>query len=356
MAQTDARTVMSHLKKGELSCLYYFYGQNVSGVESITRAVIKKACGDNEEFALTRFSGKELNISELRDTMEMIPMMSPYNCILVNDYNFEEHREDDNKKLLETLKNIPSATVVIFNVTGFEVRTKKVRGRMEITDKNKKLADLASKNGVCCEQGIKTPRELAREIAASVSARGGYISLPDAQEVAERCVSDTLAISNEIDKLCAYADGREITREMVDLLVHRQSDVTIYDLADAVGAFNRKTAFELLDELWQSVPNSEKRSLVSSITSSFLNLYRAACAQGRGKNFQTVASDFGYRSDYPVKLAFGRCSGMSIQRLRQCIKILRDTSMELNSTSSDERVLLETAVTKMLMTGMQINF
>ena len=41
---------------------------------------------------------------------------------------------------------------------------------------------------------------------------------------------------------------------------------------------------------------------------------------------------------------------MSTARIRSCIKILRDTAVQLNSTATDEKTVLEQAVTKMLMT------
>lgn len=40
---------------------------------------------------------------------------------------------------------------------------------------------------------------------------------------------------------------------------------------------------------------------------------------------------------------------MSQKKLRGCIQILRDTAVTLNSTGADERVVLEQAITKMLV-------
>ena len=133
MAYTDARTIASQLKKGEIRNLYYIFGADVVRVERLTKQIIKAAVGDNEEFALTRMNGKKIDFNELYDTVQMMPMMSEYNCILVNDYNCEKPREDMrgytaddlNKKLIEVLKEVPPQTVVVFNVTGFEVKVKK---------------------------------------------------------------------------------------------------------------------------------------------------------------------------------------------------------------------------------------
>ncbi|MBQ8297026.1 MAG: DNA polymerase III subunit delta [Ruminococcus sp.] len=344
MALTDAKAITAQLKKGELQNLYYIYGQNVSGVELLTKSIIRTAVGDNEEFALNKLSGKELNVSDFRDMTEMMPMMSEYNCILVNDYNCDEQREETTKQLIEALKEIPPQTVVIFNVTGFDIKN----GRKTITGKNKKLVDFVTKNGIVCEQGIRTPAQLAKEIAAKVSARGGMISIANAQELASMCLSDTLMINNEIDKLCAYADGREITSAMLHELVPQQSDITVYNLSAAVCAFNRKAAFDALDELMAQRIN--RGIILGTITNSFLELYRAACARKSGKSIPDVMKDFDYKRDFSVKNAFRNSSGMSIKRLRACIAILRDTAAQLNSTSADEKIMLEEALTKMLMT------
>ena len=62
-----------------------------------------------------------------------------------------------------------------------------------------------------------------------------------------------------------------------------------------------------------------------------------------------MTNDFGYVREFVVKNAFRDCSRMSIQKLRSCIQILRETAVTLNSSGADEKVVLEQAVTKMLM-------
>ena len=358
MPYSDAKTVGASLKKGELSNIYYIYGQNVTEVEKLTKKVISAAVGENADFALTRMNGRELDFSELYDTIQMMPMMSEYNCILVNDYNMERPRDDMrghtaeelNKKLMEAIKDIPPMTVVIFNVTGFEVKTKydrKTRSNT-VADKNKKLADFAAKNGTAVECPVKTPENMAKDIAASVSARGSAISLENARLIAEMCLSDTLTIKNEIDKLCAYAGNREITREMIDELVHRQSNTSVFKLADAVAAMRRKEAFEALNELMADKDN--RGAVLANISTSFIDMYRAACAKKSGRTVEDMKADFGYVWGFKVENAFRDSSRMSIRRLRECLTIIRDTAMKLNSSSTDEKVMLEQMVTKMLMT------
>ncbi len=218
MAKVEPRALNAALKKGELSRIYYLFGADVTGVEKMTRAVIRAAVGGNEEFALTKLNGRRLDLAELEDLSGQFNMMSEYNCILINDYNCErpyddmrgKSVDDVTKKLLEVLKNIPEQTIIIFNITGFEVKVQRDfrTNANVIKDKNKKLADFVAKNGILCEFPIKTSGELAKTISGKVSSRGGSISIENARELAEICLCDELVISSEIEKLCAYADGR----------------------------------------------------------------------------------------------------------------------------------------------------
>lgn len=359
MAKTDSELLTSVLKKGELSRIYYIFGADVAGVEKMTKLIIKTAVGDNTDFALTKFNGKKLDLSELSDCIQQFPMMAEYNCILINDYNcekpYDEMRgrssDDVTKKLLDILKNIPEQTVIIFNVTGFEVKIQRDfrSGQNIIKDKNKKLADFAEKKGILCEFPLKTADELAKIISLKVSSEGGMISFENAHELAEMCLCDELVIENEIEKLCAYANGREIDRTMLHEIVHIQNDTTIYNLANAVASMDTKAAFEAINEL--DVDNDNRGAVLYAITNAFIDMYRAACAKKSNVTIETVASDFNYgKRTFVVKNAFRDSSRMSIERLRECIIILCDINVKLNSSTLSPRVAIEQAVTKMLVT------
>ena len=342
MAQVDVKEVNSQIKKGDFKNLYYFYGKNISGVEAVTKLLIKQTVGGMEEIALTKITGKDINIPNFRDTLEMLPMMCEYNCILINDYNCDEMREDITKQLIEALKEIPPQTIVIFNITGFDVKD----GRKTVTAKNKKLVDFVAKNGVVCEQELKTPDELSKSILGSVLKRGCEISIGTARQLAEMCLCNPLVISSEIEKLCAYTNGGIITSETLELLVAQQTDTTVYSLANAVAAFNKQAAFDALDDLMAQ--RVSRGTIISAVSGAFTDLYRASAAKKNGRTINVMMKDFGYTRDFVVKNAFRDSSKMSTEKLRKCICILRDTAVTLNSTGADERIVLEQAITKML--------
>lgn len=342
MPKTDAKKIFSQLKNNEIYNIYYIYGQNTVGVEGLVNAVIKKTTGDYSDFALTKFDGKSLNVRELSDQAEMFPMLSDYNCILIDDFNADEQKESVCKPLLEFLKSVPPQTVIIFRITSADIK----KGKKTVSPKNKKITDIAEKYGILCECAVPSTAELSKYIISSVHKNGCSISPKCAVELAEYCLGDTLSISNEIQKLCSYVGNGEITSDTIKLLVYRQSDTDIYKLANAVCRSDRKSAFEALDELLAQ--KTERVKILFAVSSSFMDMYRAKIAIQQGKQISQTAQDFSYQWEFVLKNAFRNCSKISLSKLRKCLSILRDTALTLNSSSGNERVIMEETIAKML--------
>ena len=52
-------------------------------------------------------------------------MFSDFNAILINDLNAEELSADKVQQLIDAIENLPDQTVLIINITGFDVKTEK---------------------------------------------------------------------------------------------------------------------------------------------------------------------------------------------------------------------------------------
>ena len=147
------------------------------------------------------------------------------------------------------------------------------------------------------------------------------------------CMGNTLILRSELEKLCAYADkGGTITTAMVREMTSPQLESTTFQLAKAVVSRNRKRQWRN----WISCTPCESTAfIVHAIASSFLDLYRAAAALRAGKQAADVKADFGYAFDFMVQNAFRDCRRLPPERLRACIRVLRELELDLNSTSGE---------------------
>lgn len=344
MAAVRDSDLVKSLRAGDYSSVYYFYGKDISTIESYTKRLIEKLTGKGDDtYNLHRFGGKDLDLSELSDCVDALPFFGERVCITINDLNAEDLSANDLTFLLEIVGNIPDTTTVIFYNTGIDITA----GRKFPTVKNKKLIDACSKEGTVCEFAYKKPAELVKPIMDMVQKQGSAISKQNAEYLAGQCLSNMTLIQNEVQKLTSYADGAEITAETIDLLVAKQLDSNSFALARAVTAFQTGTAMKLLDELFAQ--RAEPVAILSALSMSFVDLYRARIAINENRSAQNVIEDFGYKSNrsFAVENAFRDARKTSAEHLRICLKILADTDIALKSSRGDGRLLIEKAITEM---------
>ncbi len=345
MPQMAVTELNKKLKSKNYSSIYYFYGKDVMSVELYTKTLVKRLVSEDDAiYNFHKFNGKDIDLSEFAETIEALPMFAPYLCITVNDLNAEDLSTDDLNFMLKILKDVPETTVIIFYNTAIDI----CDGKKSPTIKNKKIVDCIAKIGDVCEFSIKTPIELSKQIVATVEKKGSSVSASNAAYIAELCLSDNMLISGEIEKLTSYAQGREITKDDIDSLVSRQVNSNAFDLSKAVVSFNKKKALLLLDELFYQ--RAEPIAVLSAISMSFMDLYRASLAVVRGIHPSDVVADFSYKANrkFAVDYAFRDCRKINIKHLRKCIKILADTDSALKSSKTDGRILLEKAIVQMV--------
>lgn len=344
MAIVDARGLQGQLRDKKISQLYYVYGGDVLQVEHSVKKLIKAVAQDMD--SVTKFDGAALNLSELADEAELCPMFADYNCILIHDCNMESMREDQRKTLRSILEQVSEATVLIFYVTGFDIYGGKTGKNKKPTAKNKTVIDYIAKNGTVCVCEPKTPAAIASDVEMSVKKRGCTIERGAAQLLAEECACQTLMIQQEVDKLCAFVDGGEITCQMVRDMVSPHLETTVYALTRAVTNHNARAAMEAVDELFAM--RVETHYLMATLSGCLVDLQRAVVAKQNRRTVQDVMQDFSYRFGFAVENAFRDSRGESAKHIARCLKLLCDAERTLHSQAVDERVLFEQTIVEML--------
>jgi DNA polymerase-3 subunit delta len=207
------------------------------------------------------------------------------------------------------------------------------------------------KQGVLCICEKRNAIQLGKWIQDQAKKTGTEISRQLAEELANRCLCDTTLIHSETEKLLACADGGEITKEMLDDLTASLPDADAFRLARAVTGGNGTAAFRLLRDLTAKSEDAKTiLGLLSVLSTTFIDLYRAKLGQGAAKQTEAVAADFGYpkNREFAVRNAMRDCGSMTVPQLRTCIRILRETDKSCKSTRTAPRLLLEQAVVRML--------
>ena len=345
MANLDAKSLQSQLKSGNLSNLYYIYGSDTLAVSQTVQKILKAASG-GETDAVTKLDGANLNVSTLADEAELCPMFAEYNCIWVHDLNMDTVREDVRKSVMEILKNVGSQTVLLFDVTGFDIYGGKTGKKRQPTDKNKRIIDYILKNGTVCICEPRSVNQCAADLIAAAKKAGCMMDRPAAVALATQCGCQSLLLRQEMGKLCAYAAGGEITEQMIRDMVTPQLETTVYALTNAIVRRKSRDAMRSVDELLAM--RVEMQYLLATVGGSLLDVQRACAARQSGKNVQDMKADFGYRFDFMVENAFKSSMGDTLTHVSNCLKLLVDAEKRLHSGAVDERVLFEKTIVQML--------
>ena len=182
MAVQTAKAFRTALRKEPLQNFYYLYGADLVQVAELTDQLVQVATNQQPESALTKLDGKKLDLRELEDAAQMFSLFAPYNCILIHDLNAESLREPAFQQLMELLKTISGVTVLIFQITGFDVKD----GRRSVSGKNKKLIDWIAKHGTVCEAVPASLSELVRQLCSQAKQAGCTLAESDAEEIVSR--------------------------------------------------------------------------------------------------------------------------------------------------------------------------
>ena len=348
MAAITESELKAAIKSGNFSNVYLLYGQDFYAIGQYTKALVKRLVSeDAQDMNLHEFEGRDLDIGELTDACEALPVFSEYSCVTISNLNVKNKAlfgKDSYDGLISLIKNMSETTVLIIYYTGFDI----CEGKKNADPAYKRLIDNVTKYGSVCCFRTKTEADTAKDIAAAVKKQKGIIGYNEALQLARICAGNRLLINSEIDKLVSYANGEAITSEMIGMLCAGQDDTKIYELTDAVLRRDKAAAMQRYNEL--CAMQFEVMPLLYSITGAVVDAYRVKTAIENRHTAADVKTDFKYGArGFVVDSAMRSAGRTDIERLRKCISLLIECEMQIKSRPKElHSILIEETIIKML--------
>lgn len=338
--------IKKHISSGEYLCTYVIFGEETYLKQFYVNKIIKKTVGNNEEFNFARFNGNA-DMQSVFDAVSQLPFMGEKRCVVLCDFDIDSAKAESVEQLERIIgEQNPSCVFLIWFDT-VAVDAKKSR-------KLAKLVEFCEKNhgaGVLLDK--RSDAEILKTITGAAGKRGCRIETTNARYMLEVCGRDLQTLQNELEKLCAYAPGESITREMIDLVAVRTVDSSIFDLVAAINAGNGDKAMGILADLF--FQRVEPVSILSVMSGNYVDIYRAKAAEISGLRPRDIASDFGYGNRAFVLDKAGQAAKrMSPAQITNCLQILLDADGVLKSTPSTDRdghsrSVLEQTIVRLMM-------
>ena len=259
--------------------------------------------------------------------------------MLVRDFDLKALKGAQREKLEAFLSDPPGTCSVVFWMDTVEVAPKQNKDWQGIIK-------LFAKSGAAVRLSRRTSVELTRQLCASAKKRGGSLPLEAASYLVAYSGSDLNLLINELDKLCAYAAGREITQRDIDAVCIKSVEATAFDMVKALLRGKYADAYGMLDALFAQ--KTEPVMIAGALISSYVDMYRAKAALASGERVEAVAQAFNYKGrEFRLRYAAQDASRLTLAQLGTCLDILSEADEALKSTRAEKRLVLEEAMLRL---------
>lgn len=288
------------------------YGSNVYTAEEHYKELIEKFVRENSPESLHVFDGESAAANDVTIAASSQSLFGGTDeLIAIRSLGSNTELKD---ALIEIIESLPSDTQLII----FEPKI----------DKRSRLFKLLKKSHDSVEFTNLTDAELNNWIAQKVELRGGTIQPGASRMIASRTKNDMLRISNELNKLLNY--DKNITQEVVKLLIDESPDDNIFELLNLVASNNKPKALEKLSELLDA--QIEPHYILVMIAWQASNMLAVKTAKGAGDS--EIASKLSM-NPYAVSRTKSAIRNIDQRQLEKMCEKVRDADVKTKTTSVD---------------------
>ncbi len=334
MRTMNEAEIKKDISSKNLKPCYVITGNDSYLKKFYTGKLCSSAFSGDETFNMQRFTD-DSTIREVYDAVWQFPLMADKKCVLLTDFDYTKCSKEDFSSLLELFSEPCDSTVFVLYFNRIEPDKK--------TDRTKKLFAAAEKLGGLVVLDHRSRNDICRLLVNGATKRGAILSSVTAGYIIECCGEDIGTLNSELEKLCAYAKGREIKRQDVDKVCVRTVENSVYNLARAITSLRLSDSLSILDELF--FLRVEPAIILHTLSSAYVDMARVLFARNGGFKNADVISDFGYKGrEFVVTKAADSLRRFDEDKLRSSISTIIEADASLKSPGADAKTILQVLV------------
>lgn len=292
------------------------------------------------ELNLVELDGKKIELENLINYCETLPFMENKKVIVVYNANFLKDRCDSEsekvyKGIVEYLANVPKHCILILYYIYENDREKP----------SKKLTKLSNKVEVIFIEKLKG-QNLQKRVSGLFLNRNVEINKSELSLFCS-CVDNNFnIIVNEVEKLCSYCNGKNVTKEDILAMMPQKSENDIFNLVDYISQKKVNNALTILSEL---LYRGEKvHGILFMIERQLKLLFNINIGLKEGKNKDVLSKELKIHP-YLVERMIKQSNKFSFNQLKQSLNLCIETEKKIKSSSSDLRIELELLIINSIM-------
>ena len=278
MAKKDSSAAESfdllkrELKEGVFRRLNLFHGQEHFLRDHYLGVLREKLIGGPaQDFNDHRFTQENMDMTQIADAVDALPMMAPYSLVEIDDCDFSRLTDSETEQLSAVLSDIPDYCTIVFVFDTVQIK---------INERQRAFKKLLS-SGLSVEFACQGQRELNGWIRRRFRSHGKDIDDRLSEHLTFLTGGTMTALAAEIEKIAAFSSSDTITPQDIASVVIPVLDAQVFDLTDAIAAGDYEKALIKLRTLLQM--QEEPIMLLGAIGSQLRKLMYARTAMNAGK-------------------------------------------------------------------------
>ncbi|MFL0251201.1 DNA polymerase III subunit delta [Clostridium neuense] len=324
------------IKKGKFKNSYIMFGFNEQLIKDYIKKITNKLV-NNDFISLNYdvFDGSTVDFDSIYNALETVPFMSEKRVVVVyranflgdNSKNFNKNGEDILKRLEDYITKIPEQSIFIMYYV-FDNPREKITKKIRSFEKKACIVEFSKLKGL----GLQ---KKAKEIFES---KGKSIGKAELSFFCSKVDDNIDIIINEAEKLCCYAEDRDITHDDIELLCHPKESNDIFNLVDFISQSKPEKAIEILNEI---MFKGEKASVILyMIERQFRIMLNLRIGMEKGKSKEALSKELRLNI-YICDKMMNQCKNFSVNKLVKAIDLCLSTEKELKSLSGEAKFKME---------------
>lgn len=328
------------IKNNEIGTLYLFYGPEEYLKRNYAEYIEKKLLSEELKLLNKVVLEGKVSPAAIVNNCETLPVFSERKVVIVKNSGLlkGKKKEDESGKkakaediLASLLQNVPGHVCLIFI-------------EQEI-DKRIKYVDLMKKHGLIVEFNFRKPEEMATWVIKMMKGRGFEIDLRTAAQLAEYCEQGMDDVSNEMDKLCAYAgDRRVILSEDIEKVCTKSVKSRVFDLTDAIAAKQCSRALSLLNDM--VVLKEPMPKIMYMIARQFRQLLQVKLLSKEGAGQAEITSQLKLNPYVSGKI-LKQAHSFTLEKLEAAVSTGLELDLAIKTGRMEDRAAVELMITMM---------
>lgn len=293
------KTLKERLSKG-IKNTYLISGDDFYLFEKAKDMIINACKIELPDFNIYAFDDDNFSAKAFTDSCEVFPMGDVYRVIILK--GITKISESDKKEILRYLSKPVQSTVVVIQ---------DFFGKFDFLKKEAEIVDAKRMDKAL----------LTKIIVSDLAKQGKKISAEAVDTLIEACNGYLTKIQNELVKMVNYESDELITKSVVDTVVIKDIEYTVFELTDALGKKDGDKALRLLSLM------EKEQGVLSLISNHFRRLFFISISDMTNAEL----SNYLGVKEYAIIKARGQIKEFSKNQLRKINKLLEEVDYSIKS-------------------------